>query len=801
MNPISGDTMSNQHKASLLGSLVNVLERLLFGYRPVVIAFFLVGSLFFGYQAAHLQPDASIEKMIPASHPYIVNFLHNREDLASLGNVVRVVVAAEKGDIFTAEYQETLRQITDELFYIPGVARSKLESLWTPNVRWKEVTEEGFVGGAVIPDDYDGSPASLKELRANTLRSGQVGRLVSNDFTAAVVVVPLVDTNRETGEKLDYYRFSQELEQRIRQKYQSDTISIHIIGFVKLMGDLIEGAGQVAIFFAVACVITVILLYIYARCVWSTLVPITCSVIAVVWQLGIIHFLGFGLDPYSMLVPFLVFAIGISHGVQMISGIANFAAQGEGINQSARRAFRNLCSPGLIALFSDGIGFTTLMVIQIPVIQELALTASIGVAVLILTNLFLLPILMSYTGVTRPAVLHIQKAHSRDFPLWRWLSMFTMPPYSGFMIGVAMILFIGGFYIGQDIKVGDLDPGAPELRRDSRYNLDDAFLTEKFSTSTDVFVVMVTTPSQQCGNYQVLAAIDRFQATMNNLPGVQSVLSLVNISKLVVTGMNEGNIKWHDISRNQFILNNSLRLVPSSLINTDCSMVPILVFLDDHKAETLSEVVKAAEGFAASYNSEAVQFTLAAGNSGIEAVTNIVIAKAQYLMLLLVYSVVSILCYLNFRSLKVVLCIILPLALTSVLSQALMTLMGIGIKVATLPVVALGVGIGVDYGIYIFNRLQQYLDAGEPLQAAYLKTLKTTGTAVGFTGLTLAIGVGTWIYSPIKFQSDMGLILTFMFLWNMLGALVLLPALVSVFIRSEPAQSQSGTEQPLERSA
>jgi len=156
------------------------------------------------------------------------------------------------------------------------------------------------------------------------------------------------------------------------------------------------------------------------------------------------------------------------------------------------------------------------------------------------------------------------------------------------------------------------------------------------------------------------------------------------------------------------------------------------------------------------------------------------------LMLICVYGVVSLLCLLTFRSWRPVLCIMLPLVLTSILCQALMAQLGIGIKVGTLPVIALGVGIGVDYGIYIYSRLESYLQMGHSLREAYLETLLTTGKAVCFTGLTLAIGVGTWILSPIKFQADMGILLTFMFLWNMIGALWLLPALARFLIK--PAQ-------------
>jgi len=764
--------MSDKHKdpTGLNGATAPLAERLLFENRLVVIAVFALLTIFFGYHASQLKPDASFEKMIPTAHPYIQNFLDNRSDLASLGNSIRIIVQTTEGDIFDEEFQEALRQINDEVFYIAGVDRAGLQSIWTPNIRWSEVTEEGFRGGAVIPNGYDGSPEKLDQLRANILRSGQVGRLVANNFRSATIIAPLTDTNPETGERLNYRDFSNSIEELVRSKYETDRIRIRVTGFAKIVGDLIEGATQVALFFLAAFVITKVLLLLYSRCYWATLIPLLCSTVAVVWQLGLLRALGFGLDPYSMLVPFLVFAIGISHGVQIVNNIAARFYFGIGALWSARRAFRALYVAGFIALISDGIGFLTLMVIEIPVIQELALTASIGVAVLIFTNLLLMPVLLSYTGLTNYCMRYIRRRQENPPRLWPFISNFAKPPFAPATVIAAIVLFVIGFHGGQDLRIGDLDPGAPELRPDSRYNLDNAFLTENYSTSTDVFVVMVVTPPQQCGNYETVAAIDRFQEVIGDTAGVQSVISLVNISRRVTMAMNEGNPKWYTLSRNRYILNNSLAHVPSNLINTDCSMVPVLVFLNDHKAETLESVVSDVEAFADQYNSDDVRFLLAAGNSGIESATNIVISKAQYQMLALVYGVVSFLVFVTFRSWRPVVCIVVPLALTSVLGQALMAYLGIGVKVATLPVIALGVGIGVDYGIYIYSKMNTYLNRGLNVFDSYTKTLQTTGMAVGFTGITLAIGVGTWIFSPIKFQADMGLMLTFMFLWNMLGA-------------------------------
>lgn len=749
----------------------------LFRFRRTLMTLFALASVFFLWQMSQLRPDASFEKMIPVSHPYIENYLESKDDLAGLGNVVRVVVQTHEGDIFTTEYQELLKQVTDEVFYLPGVDRSGLQSLWTPNVRWQEVTEEGFVGGTVIPDSYDGGQRSLEKLRQNTLKSGQIGRLVANDFKSAMVVAPLMETDPATGERLDYHQLSQNLEELVREKYQSEDITIRITGFAKLVGDLIDGAILVALFFLIAFVITGLTLFAYSHCLRLTFASLLCSTVAVVWQLGLLKLMGKGLDPYSMLVPFLVFAVGISHSVQITNLFAHTTFTGLPRREAARLTFIRLSKPGFIALISDGVGFLTLAVIDIPVIRDLALVASTGVAVLILTNLVLLPLVLSATGISKRCLEHRAVKEQSRFGHWQWLSKVTTPGPARSVLVVALALFAVGFYYGQQQKIGDLDPGAPELRPDSRYNLDNTYLADHYSTSTDVFVVMAHTEPQQCASYDFIAAVDYFESYMRTIPGVQSAMSLVNISKLVIMGMNEGNPLWYDISRNQYILNNSLSRAPSSLRNTDCSMAPVILFLDDHKADTLAGVVDAVEQFQQDYTTDAMELRLAAGNAGVEAATNIVIEKAQYRMLLWVYGVVIALCLLNFRSIRITACIILPLALTSVLGQALMTWLGIGVKVATLPVIALGIGIGVDYGIYIYTALQQRLKEGLELQQAYFEALKSTGTAVAYTGLTLAVGVGTWIYSPIKFQADMGLMLTFMFFWNMLGALVLLPAL------------------------
>ncbi|WP_416427560.1 RND family transporter [Pseudomonas sp. App30] len=774
------------------------LERLIFNNRPSVIILCLLASLFLFWQATQIRPSTSFEKMIPLKHPFIQRMLEHRNDLANLGNTVRISVEAVNGDIFNKDYMETLRQINDEAFYIPGVDRSGMKSLWSPSVRWTEVTEEGFAGGEVIPQSYNGSADSLELLRSNILKSGQVGRLVANDFKSSIVEIPLLESYPDPNDQgkllsLDYQKFSHSLEEKIRDKFQAQNpnVKVHIVGFAKKVGDLIDGLIMVVMFFGVAFVITLVLLYFFTNCLRSTIAVLSTTLVAVVWQLGLMHAFGFGLDPYSMLVPFLIFAIGISHGVQKINGIALQSSDADNALTAARRTFRQLFLPGMIAILADAVGFITLLIIDIGVIRELAIGASIGVAVIVFTNLILLPVAISYVGISKRAIERSKKDAVREHPFWRALSNFASPKVAPVSVALALIALGGGLWYGHNLKIGDLDQGAPELRPDSRYNQDNQFIIDHYATSSDVLVVMVQTAAEGCSRYETMQPMDELMWQLDNTAGVQSTVSLVTVSKQVIKGMNEGNLKWESLSRNPEVLNSSVARA-DGLYNGNCSLAPLLVFLNDHKAETLDRAVAVIKQFAASHDSDGLQFQLAAGNAGIEAATNEVIKQAELTILILVYICVAVMCLITFRSFAATLCIVLPLVLTSVLGNALMAFMGIGVKVATLPVVALGVGIGVDYGIYIYSRLESFLRAGLPLQEAYYQTLKSTGKAVLFTGLCLAIGVCTWIFSAIKFQADMGLMLTFMLLWNMFGALWLLPALARFLIKPEKMAGKAG---------
>jgi predicted RND superfamily exporter protein len=761
----------------------SVLERLIFKNRPIMLALCALLTVLLGLQATRITVNANFNKMIPVHQPFIVNYLSHYEDLQFQGNAIHIAVQANDGGIIDAHYLQVLKHINDDVFLLPGVNRAYMTSLWTPSTRWLAVTPDGLQGGPVIAQTYDGSAAQLDLVRQNIEKTGKVGELVATDFSSSMIYVPLLDTDA-AGHALNYGQLARQLN-AIRAHYAGQGVTLHITGFAMVVGDLIDGIDQILAFFLASLVIAGAMLFWYTRCWRSTALVITASLVAVIWQLGLLPVLGFDLNPYSVLVPFLVFAIGMSHGAQKMNGVMQDIGRGMHPLVAARYTFRRLFLAGLAALTCDAISFAVLMTIQIQAIRELALIASLGVAILIFTNLIMLPILLSYTGVSRAAARRslrgevLRDAGAGSHPLWQFLDLFTQRGYALAAIAIAVGLAGVGLYAGRNVQVGDLDRGAPELRQNSQYNQDNAYIISHYVTGSDTLVVLVDTPPGDCLAFDTVQTLDDLEWQLDQLPQVQSTWSLGSFTQMATMLITENVPKWYAIIRNQSAIDDFSPFIPRALENIGCTFVPVYVSLTDHKAGTLNAVVASVQSFIANpaHVSPDYKISLAGGSAGIDAATNIVIAQANARMLYLVYGAVIIFCFITFRSWRAVLCAVLPLMLTSALAQALMVWLGIGTKVATLPVIALGVGIGVDYALYVLSIVLRQLRQGATLSQAYHHTLLFTGRVVLLTGATLAAGVGTWAFAPIKFQADMGVLLSFMFVWNMLGALILIPSL------------------------
>jgi predicted RND superfamily exporter protein len=780
------------------------VERLLFNNRPIILLGCLFLTLFLGFEATKTSLNASYDTMIPTHNPFIVNYFKHYEDLQSQENAVRIAVTANKGTITDAHYLSVLQHINDEVLLLPGVNRPFMTSLWTSNTRWVAVTTDGLRSGPVIFDQFSGSKDELAIVKKNIQESGQIGQLVSPDFTSSMIYVPLLERDNLTGRPLNYGELAAKLN-ALRDKYANQGVTLHIVGFSMIVGDMINGLWKILSFFAVSILLATAVLFWYTRCVRSTALVVTASLIAVVWQLGLLPLLGFDLTPYSILVPFLIFAIGMSHGAQKMNGVMQDIGRGTHPLVAARYTFRRLFVAGFAALTCDAVSFAVLMTIKIDAIQDLAMIASIGVAILIFTNLIMLPMLLSYTGVSKAAAIRSLRNESApgdarvSHPLWNFLDLFTQRRFATIAIAGAVVLGGAGWLVGRGVQVGDLAPGAPELRQNSQYNRDNAYILRHYATGNDSFIVLVDTPVNACYNIGTLITMDDLDWELEQLPGVESATSIASFGENATMLLTEGSPKWFANVNDQSTVQDYAQTVPPTMANFQCDFDPIYVSLTDHKATTLNLVVKTVDDFAIQPKNQSSEFkiSLAGGNAGVAAATNIVVAQANERMLALVYASVIVFCFITFRSWRAVICAVVPLVLTSILAQALMVILHVGIKVATLPVIALGVGIGVDYALYVLSILLRQLRDGATLSQAYHRTLLFTGKVVVLTGFTLAAGVVTWAFAPIKFQADMGLLLAFMFLLNMVGALILLPSLSYFLLPVRLFRQPAGVLPPL----
>jgi len=734
--------------------------------------------------------QAAFTKMIPLKHEYMQTFLQYQNDFGG-ANKVLVALKNTKGDIYEKEFMETLRKVTEEVFFLKGVERSSVASLFTPNVRFNEVVEDGFRGGNIVSADFAGTPEQLKLVRENLLKSDWIGRLVSNDHSSAMVVATLMENDPETGERLDLQDVSAQLEQ-IRAKYENEATTVHIIGFAKAVGDIAKGAAGVLVFFGLAFVITSLLLYWYSGSLMITALALICAVVPVIWLLGLLPIFGLGLDPMSILVPFLIFSIAVSHAVQMTNAWKLETLHGADGVTASTHSFQKLFIPGAMALLANALGFMVIAFVEIEIVRELAFTATIGVTVMIITNKMLLPILLSYYKFSPEQASKLAGKETAGDWLWERIGGLATKrvAWIPLLAGVALLAF--GISQARLLHIGDLGKGVPELRESSRYNQDVAMITGHFAIGVDLLQVIAEAKPESdddspCVDRNVMDKIEDFEFQMRQVDGVATARGLAGFVKGITQSFAETYAKWRMLPESRAQIAQGVGYATrlgNEFMNSRCTAMPISIYTTDHQATTIEHIVEKVKAFkAGGGDTDRVTFRLASGNVGVMAATNEAVEAADKWVNLALFASVMMLCLVTFRSFPITLCVVLPLALVTVLCNALMAMLGIGVKVNTLPVVALGVGVGVDYGIYLFERMKHEMeDNGLALKDAFVEALKQRGTASIFTAVTMTISVGTWIFSALKFQADMGILLAFMFLVNAFGAILLLPALAAYLV-------------------
>jgi predicted RND superfamily exporter protein len=415
-------------------------------------------------------------------------------------------------------------------------------------------------------------------------------------------------------------------------------------------------------------------------------------------------------------------------------------------------------------------------------VQDVAIIALVGIALKLVSNLVMLPLAMSYVRFGNAAVETQRRlAEARR----RFMAAFSRDARPGPALAVLLVsVVLGGAALWNaiDVGVGHRRPGAQELWESSRYNVDSADIARNFNLDLDSFVVVTVAPVDACVDYQVMGLVEKFGVAMRAVDGVKSVMSLPEASRFVYSIVQEGNLKWRVLPRAPDVLAVATGAISDTtgLRNSDCTLLPIALYLTDHRDETLRRVAAAAETFVAENKMKGVEFRLATGNGGVLYAINDAVREARVTAPLLVFGVIAILIFAAFRDWRAVPCCVAPLALANALGLWLLSWLDIGLTVTTLPAFVLAAGIGVDYGLYLYERIEKHLQEGLRMDEAFTYAMREEGAAVVYTALTLALGVGCWAFSGLKFQADMGWLLAFLVLANALAAVTVLPAMAVV---------------------
>ena len=745
---------------------------------PLLLLLTLV-TIFLTYHVSRLQVATDFSKMVPQNHEYIQTFKPFRE-LFGGGNQIKVSVSRTSGPILNSAFLKKFQQIYEDVMFIKGIDRRSLRSIVSPQTRVIIITEEGFNLGHVVPSVIPETEEGLAKIGENITLGGLKGLLVSMDMKSALITAEIYETG------VDYVSVYRELN-TIRTKYSDNDLSIHINGFAMVVGFVNDALPKILGLFVLSAFITFLILWRAFRLVRLALLPLSSGGLAVLWSLGIAQLIGMRLDPMTTVVPFLVFSIGVSHGIQMIKRyLEECAVYPEGYD-AALNALTGLMKPGTLAVATNVLGFLTILFIPIGAIRDLATTASIGIACIIVANLIVLTLVLSFfgnllpseAGVAMKSVPYVKRILARISKLSYGRNAYTVA-------AVSFILLLIGFFSSRTMNIGDVNPGEPLLWEDSVYNRDAAKMMTDYMLGIDWLSVVVAGDNPGiCKEYDILQGMREFELEIGGVPGVTVVISALLLAKVINETFHEGDIRWRDLPKTPgelaWVMSSAGSTDDTAFMNMGCQHMHLLVYLTDHKGNTVRRVLERSKEFIARHPMSGARFVLAGGNAGVMGATNEMVGNAQVPMMLLIYLSISVLCLLVFRNLKAPFFIVSPLLLVSVIATAFMKAVGLGLNVNTLPVSALGVGIGVDYGIYFYSRLMEERKSCACFSDAVRATLETTGAAVLYTALTLTVGVLTWLLSDLKFQADMGILLSFIYVANMIGAMVLLPALVYIF--------------------
>ncbi|MGB0206111.1 MAG: efflux RND transporter permease subunit [Neptuniibacter sp.] len=741
-----------------------------------VFAFLMVVTLIPAYFAyTGLSLNVVLEEMLPADAENVKLFQRFGEQFGG-ANTTLIEIKNEKGSIYSEEFLRTYKEIAEEVYYNPTTQRHLSQSMV---LRKTKVIEGG--GGRVeinslLWPDLPSDAQAMADFRRQ-VNSQYRGFLVSNDETSAMVIADFKD-DIDYEETLKFF-------EDIRSKYESEKLSINVVGRPILLGEIYKSLDSVGVIMAASLAIIALMLYLYFRTWIGVFVPMFTASIATIWGLGAMGFVGYNLDPLLILLPAFIFAIVLSHGVQLTTRILDHLSDTEEQQDNCRAITREGLSAVLLpstgAIITDAAGFAVLALAAIPSIQGLALVCSVWL-------LSIGPALIFAAATI--SLLPVPKSYKTGSVLMDkfWSSVINIEDHKYLVMASVVVAFLGGLYYSQNLTVGDTK-GSAILWQESRYNADSESINTRFSfLGTDVMQIYIEGDKRTMLDpkvYQQVEGLDRF--IYEHMDEVRPAQSLVPIIRKVNSVLFEGDPSYEVLPDTKDEIGFDIYMYRSkgepgdfaAFTNNDWEIGNISFYLEDHSAETISKLRSLLDEYFSTYaiDTGSTDFLYSGGQIGIvEALNQELTDSNQSIMVAI--SIVILICLIAlYRSGKIGMIMLLSLASANVMTYAFMAWKGVGLNISSLPLAALGVGLGVDYGIYMMDRIkEEYAKLGDVMEAMH-KALSTSGNAILITALTMIAPLIPWIFfSPLRFQAEMSLLLGLVLFLNMLGALFFVPA-------------------------
>ena len=750
--------------------------------RPLLILMSVL-TVLFGWRAAHLELSYDFEKLLPRNHPYVKTYQEFQETFGG-ANLITIEVAVKQGDIFNYETLKKIRKITDDIQFIPGIDRYKVVSIGAKKIKETKSTSWGIEKTPLLWPDVPNTPEAIQALKRTCMSDDTVfGVLVSIDGKAAMIMADVYEKG------VNYRKIYAEIRTVLDREGDANT-TIHVSGEPIVVGEVIKAMPKILWIFGISMILVLGILYLHFMNLRIPVLHITVSGATTIWGLGLMEILHFTLNPMTTIVPFLLMVISISHANQMITRYAEKSIlRGKGGIETAEEALGEILVPGVAALGTNLAGFAVLVIIPIGTIQELAITASVGMVCAVVRDLTVLPLLLSY-------IPDLGKNHGKKHVVGGLFEKaLTRISHSIFsktervvVLGVMTVLFGAGVYYASHLNIGSLHPGSPLFWENSRYNLDTKKINEDFY-GTDVMSVVIKGEPGVLREPEVLHVMGDYQRFISGIPKVGGAISLVDMVKGVNQKVHEDDPMWFTIPSTAKEVGAAYYLFYSGadpgdfdIFGTnDLDSANIRVFFKDHTVGTINKALEETKRFFAENPLKSGEVRLAGGLIGVLGAIGEVLGRYHLEATLLSYGLICLVTLVTFRSFIAMILVCVPLGMVSVMSFAFMKLFDIELDVNTLPIAALGMGLCVDYGIYLYGKIRSESRLGGTFREVLDRAMVSCGSAVIVTGTTFTVGVILWVFSDLRFQAMMGILLGFMFVMNMITSILVLPMLIDIF--------------------